>query len=108
MDFSPRALAIADEPADGQGDPAVRPHFHRHLVGGAAHPAGFHLDQRLDVVHRLVKELQGVVAPPLAHDVHGVVQDALGRALLAPLHQTVDEPAHQRIVDISGLGGRVF
>src|SRR5207237_8928018 len=32
-------LGVVDDPAHGQGDPAVLPHFHGHLVGGAAPPA---------------------------------------------------------------------
>ena len=95
-----------DDPANGQRETAVGPDFHGHLIGGAAHPAGFHFDQRLDVFHRLVKELQGIVVAPLTHNLHGVVKDALGHALLAPLHQAVDKPAHQDVVVFQVRGNR--
>ena len=36
--FAP-GLGIADEPANGQGNPAVGSNLYRHLVGGAAYPS---------------------------------------------------------------------
>src|SRR5262245_43897716 len=47
----------SDEPTHGQGGPALGPDLDRHLVRGAPHPAGLHLEGWLDVVHRLLEQL---------------------------------------------------
>ena len=93
---SPRARRVADEPADAEREAAVRVHFDRHLVVRAADAARLHLEARLDVVDRLLEDLQRIVAGLLLDDVEALVEDALGRAALAVAHHAVDELGDER------------
>ena len=89
--------AVGDQPANGQRGAPVGIHLDRHLIVGAAHAAGLHLEQRLAVLDRLLEELESVVAAALLFEVlHRLVEDALGRRLLAAPHHRVDKLGDQR------------
>src|ERR1700761_6667555 len=74
---------VLDEPADGEGAGATRGHLDRHLVGGAADPAGADLEHRGQLFDRRFERLDRVGPGPLADDREAVVNDPLGKALLA-------------------------
>src|SRR5262249_49182098 len=87
---------VADQPADAEREAAVRVHFDRHLVVAAADAARLHLEARLDVVDRLLEDLQRIVAGLVLDDVEALVEDPLRRAALAVAHHAVDELADER------------
>src|SRR5204862_6759077 len=87
---------IADDPADAEREAPVRIHFDRDLIVGAADAARLHFEARLDVVDRLLEDLQRIVAGLLLDDVEALVDDPLGGAALAAVHDAVDELAHER------------
>ena len=97
--FSPRTASRIQRIARRSADASVD--LHRHLVVGAADALGADLDDRLDVLDRLLEDLDGrrrevldrLFFDALLNQVHGVVEDALGDGLLAVLHQAVDELA---------------
>src|SRR5271155_3969018 len=60
--FFAASTRVDDQPANRQRGTPIGVHFHRHLVVGAAYAAGLHFEQRLDVLDRLLEELQGFVA----------------------------------------------
>src|ERR1700730_1041779 len=82
---------VTYDPPPGQRRPAVGPDFHRHLVGRAADPAGLDLQHRGGVLQGRIEDLDGVLLGHLPDPVQGAVDDPLGRAPLAPLHDDVDE-----------------
>src|SRR5258707_14481163 len=82
---------ILQEPANGQGLPAEGIHFHRHLVVGAADAPGLDLDERLQILDRLLENLEGIVVSLLGDLVHRAVEHALRGALLAFPHHRADE-----------------
>src|SRR5580765_5823245 len=82
---------VADDPADAQRQPSIRIHFDRHLVVRAADAARLHFEARLDVVDRLLEDLQRIVGGLFLDDVEALVKDALRRAALAVAHHAVDE-----------------
>src|SRR5580765_3394870 len=86
---------LADEPANAQGQTAVRIHFDRHLIVAAADATRLHFQARLDVVDRLLENLQRIVAGLFLDDVEALVDDALRRAALAAAHDAVDELRHE-------------
>src|ERR1035437_3563337 len=89
--------AIGDQPADGQRGAPVGIDLDRHLVVGAAHAPGLHLKQRLAILDSLLEELEGIVAAALLLEVlHRLIEDALGRRLLAAPHHRVDKLGDQR------------
>src|SRR6185437_9535367 len=53
-----------DDPANGQGLPAFRTHFDRHLIGGAPNAARANLDSRLHVVQRLMEHTHRIGGSP--------------------------------------------
>src|SRR5438105_11166273 len=87
---------VADDPADAEREPAVWVHFDRHLVVAAADAARLHLEARLDVVDRLLEDLERIVARLLFDDVEALVEDPRGGAALAVAHDRADELGHQR------------
>src|SRR5947209_13656795 len=93
-------LGVGDQPAHAQRQAAVLPHFHRDLVGGAAHAAGLHLEHRLHVVQRLLEDLERLVLGALGDDVEGAVADLLGDGLLALAHQVVHELGDQAVLEL--------
>src|SRR5439155_25892006 len=62
-----------------------------------------HLEQRLDVLDRLLEQLQTFVATLRLHPLQSLVKDALGSAALALPHHGVDKLGHQ-VRAIYGIG----
>src|SRR5689334_1964388 len=87
---------VADDPADAEREPAVRVHFHRHLVVAAADAARLHFEARLDVVDRLLEDLQRIVVGLLLDDVEALVEDPRRGAALAVAHHGADELGDER------------
>src|SRR3954464_183867 len=79
-----------DEPADGQRAGAALRDLDGHLVGGAADAAGTDLEHRGQGLDGGLELLDRVLARALADDRERVVDDALGRGLLAIQHDLVD------------------
>src|SRR6266571_2591177 len=82
---------VTHDPAPGQRRAAVGPDLDRHLVGGAADPAGLDLEHRCCILQGCVEDLDGVLLGDLLDAVQGAVDHPLSRAPLAPLHHNVDE-----------------
>ena len=82
---------VADQPPDAERQAAVRVDLDRHLVVRAADAARLHFEARLDVVDRLLEDLQRIVGGLFLDDVEALVKDALRRAALAVAHHAVDE-----------------
>src|SRR5271157_4679667 len=77
------AARIAHDPADRQRRPAVGSDFDRHLIVRAADAPRFHFEQRLRVLHRLGKQLQGLVAALFLQFRQRLIKNALGSRLLS-------------------------
>src|SRR5512135_1440167 len=92
-----------DQPAHGQCGPPVRADLHRNLERGPADPPALHLERRLGVVDRLLEHGHARLPRPLLDQVHGLVEDALGLALLALVHEVVDE-LRDRLTVVSRIG----
>src|SRR3954468_8996871 len=88
------------DPAHGERHATHRPHFHRHLVVGAADAPALHLDDRLHVLHRLREDLDRVLARLRLDLVQRAVDDSLGDRLLAARHQHVDELGDVDVVEL--------
>src|SRR6185369_5396571 len=72
-------------------------HLDRHLVGRTAHPAGLHLDGRLDVVQCPLERDHRVGAPGLVPAaLERAVDDPLGDRALAVHQHLVDQLGDQR------------
>src|SRR6185503_7539558 len=87
---------VADQPADAEREPPVRVDLDRHLIVRAADATRLHLEARLDVVDRLLEDLQRIVRGLLLDDVEALVEDPLRGAALAVAHHAVDELGDQR------------
>ena len=74
IDFSRPAARELDEPADGEGARPARRDLDRDLVGGAADAARAHLEDRGQLLDRLVEHLDRRAAGALADDREGVVE----------------------------------
>src|SRR5258708_16145996 len=83
--------AVENQPAHCQRRAALRTHFDGHLIGGAADAAALDLDHRLQVGEGLLEDVHTGLARARLDEIHGGVEDPLGRALLALIHQHVDE-----------------
>src|SRR5262249_53103729 len=86
----------ADQPADAERQAAVRVHFDRHLVVAPADAARLHFERRLDVLDRLLEDLERIVARLFLNRRQAAVHDSLGSAALAVAHQRADELGDQR------------
>ena len=64
------------------------------LVGSAADTAGLNLQRRHHVLHRLLKNLKGILPRLLADNIKSTVHDLLGNALLTVVHDVVDQTGH--------------
>src|SRR5688572_5057732 len=82
---------VADEPAHGEGSAALGTHLDGHLVGGATDAAALHLHDRFEVRERLLEDVHAWLARARLDEIHGAVEEALGRRLLALQHEGVDE-----------------
>src|SRR3982751_5041175 len=82
---------VADQPAHREGRAALRTDLDRHLIRGAADATALDLDDRLEVGERLLEDVHARLARAVLHEVHRGVEDPLRRALLALVHQDVDE-----------------
>src|ERR1044072_4490940 len=85
------ALRAADQPPHRERRLARRPYLDGHLVGRATDAPRLHLDARLDVLDRLLEDLDRVFLGALPDDVHRLVEDLLGDRLLPLPHDVVDE-----------------
>jgi hypothetical protein len=82
---------VADQPAHRERRAALRTHLDRHLIRGTTDAAALHLDHWLEVRQRLLEDVHARLARAVLHEIHRAVEDPLGRALLALIHQDVDE-----------------
>src|SRR5215213_3086355 len=97
------------EPAHRERRAALRLDLDRHLVGGASDAAGLHLEERADVVDRLLQGDHRVVRGLLADLLERVVDDLLGRGLLAVQQDPVDQLRHEQVlIDRVGLDGTTY
>src|SRR5438093_5806240 len=95
-----------EQPAYGKRLAAVALDLYGHLVRRATYAAGLHLDDRSGVADRLLEHLDaGALGAPFKL-VNRIVENALGQALLAALHQLVDELRHQHAV-VARIGRRL-
>src|SRR3954451_16496174 len=78
-------------PADRERARAARRDLDGHLVGGATDAAGADLQLRRGDLGRLLDVLDRVTPRALGDDRQGVVDDPLGRGLLAVQHDLVDD-----------------
>src|SRR5262249_55036936 len=77
---------------DAERQAAVRVHFDRHLVVRAADAARLHFEGGLDVLDRLLEDLERIVARLLLDGAQARIHDLLG-GVSPPL-------AHQRAVEL--------
>ena len=78
-----------------------------HLVGGATDAAALHLEAGTGVFQRAEQQVDRVALLELLGDLlEGTVDDALGKVLLAALHDDIDEVRDQRAA-CSGHPGRL-
>lgn len=85
------------QPPQTQGESPIRRHVDRNLIGRPADPARPHLQDRLDILHRLLKYLKRFLPRALLNDIKGIINNALGQALLPPLHNHIDTTGDKRI-----------
>src|SRR5512140_675250 len=86
------ALArVLHEPPHSQRRPALGPNLDGHLIGRAANTPALYLDHRLDVLQRRLEHVHARLSRAGLDEIHGAVEDSLGRGLLALEHQRVDE-----------------
>src|SRR5919202_2771506 len=85
----------AEQPADRQGEAPVALDRHRDLVGRAADALRLDLDHRRGVADRLLEDVERLAPGPRVDQLQRAVEDALGRALLAALHDLVDQLGDQ-------------
>src|SRR6185312_2615217 len=91
-----------DDPAHRQCLAAGRADFNRDLVRGAADAARLHFNDGLDVVERLGEHLDRFPTPLaglLPDPIQSAIDDALGRRLLAALHDDVHELGEHVVVE---------
>src|SRR5258706_899827 len=82
---------VLDDPAHRQRAAPGRSHFDGHLIRGAADAAALHFHARADVVERAAEQANRLLLRALFDQLERAVGDRLGDALLAALHQHVDE-----------------
>jgi len=105
MRFSRRSAGEVDEPTNGERTGAALWHLDRYLVVRAADAARADLEHRCHGLDRLLEYLDGRLARTLADPVERLVDDLLGRRLLAVAHDAVDQLRDEtRVVDRIRLG----
>src|SRR5471032_864055 len=104
------ARAGIDDPADRERLPALRPHFDRHLIGGATDTARAHFDRRHYVIERLLENRDGILLDLLLDRLERAIDDRLGDRLLALAHDGIHETADLEVPefrignDLAALG----
>src|SRR5215210_279059 len=88
--FLPTPPRELDEPADREGARSTCLDLDGHLVGGPADPPRADLEDRGQLLYRLVEHLDGRPAGALADDRQRVVDDPLRKRALAVVHDLVD------------------
>src|SRR5262249_6283818 len=87
----------SEYPADGQRLLPVAIHLHRPLVRSTTYAAAANLDERLDVLHRGREDLDRIAIRHLFLDqIESRIENVLRDALLAVVHQAVDELGSQK------------
>ena len=95
-----RASAKSTNQRSASANWRSRRNFHRHLIGRAAHAAGLDFEARLGVVNRALQNFQRVGRRILFGDlIERAIDNALRRALLAAMHDGVDQARNQRAVE---------
>src|SRR3990172_7184018 len=89
--FPGARVGRGEEPAHGQRLAPVRRDFHRNLIGRAAHPARLDLDQRRDVLERLIEDFDRVFLRAVGDDVERPIHDVSRHAFLALAHHPVNK-----------------
>ena len=90
------AVSGVDDPAKREGFLALERNFHGHLVGGATDTAALHLKAGAGVFQRAKEEINRITLLQfLGHLLEGTVNDALGKVLLAALHDDVDQMGNE-------------
>ena len=97
-----------DQPAQCHGGAPLLTHFHGHLIGGATDPAGPHLHQGGGVADGRFEQIERVGAGALVDQAEGIGEDALGRGLLAVLHQPGHDHRGQTAVELGVRQDRSF
>src|ERR1700682_187985 len=100
----PATLASeTDDPAAGEGQPALRPDLNRHLVGRATDPPRLDLEQRGGVAQGQVEHLERLLLGLLAGAAERVIDHLLHGRPLALAHDDVHELGDRlRLVDRVG------
>ena len=80
---------VADQPAHGQRGPAIRTDFDRHLVRGTTNATALDLDDRLEVVERLLEHRHTRLAGLGLDRYPSRLEDPLGVALLPLIIRTL-------------------
>src|SRR5919106_685165 len=93
-----RARANPTPPPHPRGGAGAGAPLHGDRVGAPANPPRAHLEQGPGVLHGLLQRDDRVVGRLLADAVQGVVDDPLGKRLLAAHHDLVDELADQHVL----------
>src|SRR5207244_39411 len=70
------------------------------LVGCSADATWFDLEHGRRVPQRQLEGLDRIAPGLVLHDCHGVVHDALGRRVLAGVHQLIDEPGDRDVMEL--------
>src|SRR5882724_2988155 len=103
-----RALATrgrVNDPAQREALLALKRNFHRHLVGGATDAAALHLEAGTGVFQRAEQQVDRVALLELLRNLFKrAVDDALGKVLLAALHDDVDQVGDERAA-VAGVRG---
>ena len=94
------ALAAArgrDDPAQCERLLTLERNLDRHLIGGATDPATLHFEARARILEGAQQQVDRIALFELFRNLlERTVDDALGKILLAALHDDVDEMRHQR------------
>src|SRR5215203_305724 len=91
-----------NQPADREGAGATGGNLDGDLIGGTADAAGANLEDRGQRFDRRLEDLDRIFAAALADDRETVVDEPLGKALLAVAHDLVDQLLDEPVA-VSGV-----
>ena len=92
-----------DDPTEGERFLALKRNFHGHLIGGAADAATLHLEARTRVFERAEQQVDRItLLELLGNFLERTVDDALGKILLAALHDDIDQVRDERAL-VTGI-----